>query len=293
MNTSKGYRRYLILSENDRKWGFYINNLGTNSIKPGEPYPSKGHPGSYMFNWKKGRVLDEYHFVLISEGEGIFESSETGKKKITRGDAFLLFPNVWHRYKPIKTIGWKELWVGFSGPIARQFFTNGFFTPKAPIVQGCNSQSIINHFNMLFKLFEIEPYGYQRLASGICMQLMAESYNIQQSSNSNELYSMVSQTKHLMYKHINEQIDLKKIASELGVSYSKFRIDFKKHTGNSPLQYFLSLKIEKAKELLLNSTSSQKEIAYSLGFELDYYFCRLFKQKTGDTPKQYRIKNQI
>ena len=91
------------------------------------------------------------------------------------------------------------------------------------------------------------------------------------------------------YRSIRKTImDLNKIASEFGESYSKFRIDFKKQTGSSPLQYHLLLKLEKAKELLLQISKTQKKIAYSLGFESDIYFNRLFRQKTGLTPKQFR-----
>ncbi|WP_418264890.1 helix-turn-helix transcriptional regulator [Flavobacterium faecale] len=67
-----------------------------------------------------------------------------------------------------------------------------------------------------------------------------------------------------------------------------FELIFKTQTSVSPLQYYLLLKIEKSKELLLNSNKNQKEIAYELGFESDFYFNRLFKQKTGLTPGQFR-----
>lgn len=293
MTSRNSYRKYLMVFDHDEKWGFYVNNLGSKKVESGENYPSKGHPGSHMFTWQKGRVLDEFQFVLISEGEGIFESKETGKKKITAGDGFLLFPGIWHRYKPSAKTGWTEQWLGFSGSLAKQFLTNGFFNPEKAIVQKCLRTTILNYFDSLFQLFNDEPFGYQRLASGICIQMMAELYNIQQiSDNDNISNSMISHTKHIMYEKINESINLKKIASDFGVSYSKFRIDFKKQTGTSPLQYHLLLKIEKAKDLLLHTNKTQKEIAYSLGFESDYYFNRLFKQKTGITPNQFRKKHR-
>lgn len=289
MKSKQGYRKYFMIFEQDLKWGFYVNNLGSNKIEKDGDYPSKGHPGSHMFTWEKGRTLDEFHFVLITGGEGVFESKETGKRKIGNGDGFLLFPGTWHRYKPLKKTGWTEQWVGFSGVIAKQFLSNGFFNPQQAIITKCNKTTLLNYFNYLFKLFEDEPFGYQRLASGICMQMMAELYNIQRNSNNgDDVNSMVAQTKHVMYEKINETINLEKIASELGVSYSKLRIEFKKQTGTSPLQYFLQLKIERAKELLMTTTKKQKVIAYSLGFESDYYFNRLFKQKMGLTPKQFR-----
>ena len=283
------FRKYLIVFEKDKSWGFYINNLGRTVVEKHTNYPSKDHPENYVFSWDKGRVLDEFHLVLITKGEGVFESKATGKIKISDGDVFLLFPGVWHRYKPSKKTGWTERWVGFSGDIANQFLSNGFFSPNAPIISKCNQPKILHHFNSLFKLFDEEPFGFQKTASGICIQLMAELHNVKNGGNNiDNLNSMVSRAKGMMYKQIHTSLDLTKMASELGVSYSKFRIDFKKQTGASPLQYHLLLKIEKSKELLLNTNKSQKEIAFELGFESDYYFNRLFKRKTGYAPGKFR-----
>ncbi|NJX14329.1 AraC family transcriptional regulator [Tamlana crocina] len=287
------FRKYLITTDIDKLWGVYINNIGRNVIEKHSEYPSRDHPDQYVFTWEKGRVLNEFHLVFITKGKGVFESETTGKINVSDGDIFLLFPGVWHRYKPKKSIGWTERWVGFSGKIASQFLSNGFFSASEPIISKCNKSSVLNHFNALFKLFDEEPYGYQRLASGICLQLMAELYNIKSGGNNIEhLNSMISRAKSIMYKNINKTIQLHDIASHLGISYSKFRVDFKKQTGISPLQYFLLLKIEKSKELLLNSDKSQKEIAFELGFESDYYFNRLFKTKTGLSPGKFREPNK-
>lgn len=73
------------------------------------------------------------------------------------------------------------------------------------------------------------------------------------SNDEHIINSLVSQTKHLTYKKINESIDLEKVATDLGVSFSKFRTDFKKQTGTSLIHYHLGWKKEKAKELLLRS----------------------------------------
>lgn len=283
-----------MVFEQDKKWGFYINNLGRTVIDSNVVYPAKDHPDNYMFEWEKGRILNEFHLVLITKGKGVFESQETGKVKISDGDVFLLFPGVWHRYRPSKKTGWTERWVGFSGEIANQLLSNSFFTSNEPIISKCNQEQVLNHFNHLFKLFDEEDFGFQRLAAGVCMQLMAELYNIKQGGNNiQDLQSMVARAKTLMYQNITKTIDLENIAATLGVSYSKFRIDFKTQTGVSPLQYYLSLKIEKSKELLLNSKKNLKEIADELGFESDYYFNRLFKQKTGLAPGQFRnFKNK-
>ncbi|WP_282122028.1 AraC family transcriptional regulator [Algibacter mikhailovii] len=283
------YRKYLIVTDIDKSWGFYINNLGRNVIEKYTEYPSKDHPDQYVFTWEKGRILNEFHVVLITKGEGVFESNATGKIKVSDGDIFLLFPGMWHRYKPLQKTGWTERWVGFSGEIARQFLSNGFFDEKQSIISKCNQSEILNFFNTLFELFDKQPFGFQKLASGICLQLMAHIHTIKTGgSNIEHLNSMVTKAKGMMYAQIDNAINLKLMAHDLGVGYSKFRLDFKKQTGVSPLQYYLLLKIEKSKELLLNTDYTQKEIAFQLGFDSDVYFNRLFKRKTGMSPGKFR-----
>jgi AraC-like DNA-binding protein len=56
----------------------------------------------------------------------------------------------------------------------------------------------------------------------------------------------------------------------------------------TPYQYYMQLKIKKAAELLEQKDASIKEVAYSLGFEDQYYFSRFFKKKTGVAPSAWR-----
>jgi len=166
-----------------------------------------------------------------------------------------------------------------------------FFKKENPVANKYNNQLVTKLFHVLHQLIQEEPFGFQRIASGICIQLMAEFCNTQIGSGlKNE--SPISRAKYIMNEKIDEEIDFKVLAANLRISYSKFRSDFKRQTGLPPLQYFLLLKIEKAKSLLLSTNISSKQIAYDLGFESDFYFCRLFKMKTGITLQQFRIKNR-
>ncbi|MBL4676609.1 MAG: helix-turn-helix transcriptional regulator [Mucilaginibacter sp.] len=72
------------------------------------------------------------------------------------------------------------------------------------------------------------------------------------------------------------------------VGYSWFRKAFKSYTGLSPGQYYIQLKIERAKELLNNPEIPIKQIAYDLRFDNYYYFSKMFKEKTGTAPTYYR-----
>jgi AraC-like DNA-binding protein len=65
----------------------------------------------------------------------------------------------------------------------------------------------------------------------------------------------------------------------------------KKETGLNAQEHIHHVVIEHAKNTLLNTDQSVSEIAFDLGFEYPQYFSRLFKQKTGKTPLEYRNLN--
>ena len=56
----------------------------------------------------------------------------------------------------------------------------------------------------------------------------------------------------------------------------------------SPTQYFLNLKLEKAKDYLSNTHLSCKEIAFRLGFDSTAYFNKMFRQRNNITPQEFR-----
>ncbi|MEL7588300.1 MAG: AraC family transcriptional regulator [Prolixibacteraceae bacterium] len=287
------FRKYLPISEADKSWGLVVHDVGSAVIPPKTEYPPKGHPGTHRFSWEQGRILQEYHFILITEGKGIFESRSSGTINLGAGDGIILFPGEWHRYKPIRKVGWTEHWVGFSGTIAEVIMKDNFFPAKQPVVKNCTNILVKSLFKSLFQLISEESFGYQRTASGICLQLAAEICNIQKGSELNmQRNSVISEVKYLMHKKIDEHIDFHQFCRNHMISYSKFRSDFRYQTSFAPLQYFMLMKIEKAKDLLMSTNMKTKEIAYHLGFKSDHYFSRLFRAKTGFSPQEFRTQRR-
>lgn len=287
------FNKYIPISETDKSWGFVVHDVGSVVIPPQAEYPPKGHPGTHRFLWEQGRILQEHHIVLITEGNGIFESRSTGVINLSAGDAVILFPREWHRYRPIREVGWTEYWVGFSGIIAETIMKDIFFSTDQPVIKNCANIIVKSLLKSLFQLISEEPFGYQRTASGICLQLAAEICNIQKGSASNTPFnSVISKAKYLMHQKIDDNIDFHQFCNNYMISYSKFRSDFRHQTGFAPLQYFMLMKIEKAKYLLTNTNMKTKEIAFSLGFKSDHYFSRLFKSKTGLSPQVFRTERR-
>jgi AraC family transcriptional activator of pobA len=77
-------------------------------------------------------------------------------------------------------------------------------------------------------------------------------------------------------------------ASELNLSASYFGDLIKKETGKSAQEYVQTKVIEVAKERIFDLSKSVSEISYELGFKYPQHFTRLFKQRVGQSPNEYR-----
>lgn len=80
-------------------------------------------------------------------------------------------------------------------------------------------------------------------------------------------------------------------ASQLNLSANYFGDLIKKETGRSAHDYIQEKLIDVAKEKVIDTSKSISEIAYELGFKYPAHFTRLFKQRVGQPPNEYRLLN--
>ncbi|MFD0989135.1 helix-turn-helix domain-containing protein [Mariniflexile jejuense] len=95
--------------------------------------------------------------------------------------------------------------------------------------------------------------------------------------------------KKIVETHLYSNISITELAKLSGLSLSSFKRAFKNIYNDTPNNYILNQKIQKATKLLQNPTLNISEIAFDLGFNDPAYFSRLFKNKTNLTPSQYRL----
>ncbi|MCU1252222.1 MAG: transcriptional regulator, AraC family [Edaphobacter sp.] len=91
-----------------------------------------------------------------------------------------------------------------------------------------------------------------------------------------------------MHADLDTDLDLKTIAAESGYSRDHFLRMFRAATESTPHQYFLRLRIEKARSLMTNRSLRIIDIAESCGFTSQSQFSRVFRRVIGVTPRQYR-----
>jgi AraC-type DNA-binding domain-containing proteins len=280
--------RYLASSEEDEKWGIVCTDAGRNEIGPGTPYPphKEGHPNSFK-SVAVGRILNEYQVIYITRGSGSFESFGLALP-VVPGSIILLFPGIRHLYKPDIEIGWTEYWVGFRGEMADRLVERGFISPERPLYEIGQRADLVAAFTRILDLVRSQEPLYQIRASSAALSLVAEVLAFDRiASQPTQAERLVQRAKLLMEERIYGEINLAAICDALGVSASRLNEVFKAYTSMTPYQYFISIKMQKAKELLGRGECQIKEVAFRLGFRDEYYFSRLFKSKVGVSPSQW------
>jgi AraC-like DNA-binding protein len=286
------FSRYLPTDQQAREWGWRLVHAGRQSVPPHSQYPNTGHPLSYLFDKDGRRTLDEFQVVYITKGSGTFESRSQPKTMVQAGDALLLFPDEWHRYRPDPKTGWSEYWTGFRGREASRIMQS-FFSAKEPICKVAQGDALIKHFDQILHWLQQSIAAKEQVLASHVPLILAflKSGACTENSSQSKGSELVLQAKATMLTNLSEHTDLELLAKELGVSYTRFRLTFKEQTGYSPREFENIIKLNRSRDLLLRERRSVTETADTLGYSSLYYFSRAFKKQFGQSPQQW-LKEQ-
>ena len=97
------------------------------------------------------------------------------------------------------------------------------------------------------------------------------------------LLSLIAPAIERIRAHYHEMLSVAELAELCGISDEYLRVLFKNFTGQTPLAYINTLRLERARELL-QSGANVAETAEACGFESAGYFARLFKKRYNMSP---------
>ena len=284
---SEDFFTYLTYSERDLRWQIVCTDVGRNRIPGGLAYPPHHHPHPYS-NVATGRILSEYQLVYITRGSGVFATAERSYD-VTEGCAFMLFPGEFHRYSPDPDTGWDERWVGFRGAYPDKLVEEGILTSDQPLMEIGLDHHVVELFDRIVSIVRTQDPFFQARAGAAIVMLLAElATHPERSRQTQDSSRIVEQARFALEENVYGTVDLSELSEKLGISTSHLTSVFRSYTGMTPYQYFIWMKINKAKEYLGSPDMSVKQIALDLGFQDPYYFSRLFKRKTGISPARWR-----
>jgi len=99
----------------------------------------------------------------------------------------------------------------------------------------------------------------------------------------------LAKTVRLIEKSFNdENFKVSELATSLNMSASQFNRKLHGLAGQSPVQFIISVRLQRASKLLKISDKTISEIAYEVGYSDQAYFSRVFKKEFGISPSEYR-----
>lgn len=126
------------------------------------------------------------------------------------------------------------------------------------------------------------------LRSHFQIMLREMKRSFMKTESKTEIPGNILKAKSHIELNSNRKIRLSELAEICNMSMPHFCSEFKKHTGFSPIDYSIEVKMERAGYLLLDKNLQISEIAEMTGYEDLYQFSKLFKKRFGMSPSKYR-----
>lgn len=254
------------------------------------PYITLAHIFNAPKGWEiKPRMLNQYQFQYVVEGAVAYEIE--GRTIITRkGDLIYHSPNQLHSIKMHED----EPYVCMS--LVFHFGMSSF-----PIEQLLGEDrylgNIANHpiehkLSLLISHYQQPGLPYQVICQGLLMDICGElaarrGSNPDAAPVQEKTMAKLVLIRNYIFENYSKDIKLEHLESLSGLSKNYIIIKYRKAFGLTPFEYLTRVRIERARELVLQSDLSIGEIAQRVGYADVHTFGRMFKNKTGASVSQF------
>ncbi|MNP33895.1 HTH-type transcriptional activator Btr [compost metagenome] len=166
-------------------------------------------------------------------------------------------------------------------------------SPQKPVIQNAYSPKTSSLFRRMERVFSKGEPSCDLQASGYLRLILAElTGNRQRQETSDpepeaQITRQVEQAIRWLTLQYSQQISIEHMAQTLGYHRTHLSKMFKQHTGMSPMQFLLKIRMERAR-LLLSEPLTVEQVAASVGFLDALYFSKQFKKWYGLAPTDYR-----
>ena len=302
MNTAGSGFRYLPPRPRDAQWGLHVSGAGWATVPAGSAYPPPGHPELYDFSFERGRRLPEYQVVYIAAGSGIFEAEGRDEARVTAGTVLLVFPGVWHRYRPDDHTGWREYWVSFTGDWMDRIVQHRFFSATAPLLEIGPAEPFQATFDQLLERLWSAPPGFPHLIAADVVELLAiivagtdeeTQHLIMQGPRDVESLTdpLVAEALRLIWSGSHLRLTVAALGKELRTTSRSLERRFKQALGRTVKEEILRCRLDRVRRLLVDTDLSITEIVTASGFASADALTRAVRKADGVTP--LRLRRQL
>lgn len=244
------------------------------------------------------RTLQHHEMIFVCGANGHIVIGGN-RYPLKKGMLFYIPPGVQQTIEPRTQNSEYYMTVHFSGsrmvqgPDGKWEYRENIKTLKQPLAQEITDYIPVKElFERLLDTWNDKGPSYEFIAGTLLRQLLILiSQNNKKQSKNYAVSLKVEQIIEYMHRNINRKITLEELAGTAQLSSFYLSRIFKDVTGYPVITYFNKMKIDKAKELLIEGDKKVKEVAYELGYTNEFYFSRIFKRIEGLSPTEFYSKN--
>lgn len=250
---------------------------------------------------------DEMELIFIKSGKGNFNIN-LSPLEVSAGDVIIVPPAALHSGTGDKDIACDYSAIVFDLNMLKCFdldsslinFINPILNNEFEFERLLKSSSngydeIINTLCKIHKTYEEKNYAFELEIKSLFFHLISLLFVNNHVSKKNNLKQVENKTidkikiiLNYIHKNYNQKLTIKALAEIADFSEYHFIRFFKKHTGQTFVQYLNNYRLEKAVEFLINTKLSVTDVSLETGFENISYFIKTFKRRYYVTPEQFR-----
>ncbi len=243
---------------------------------------------SYDYTVIRNSGRPDWHILYICSGEctAVYDDKQY---RLSAGDIVLYPPYAPQKYTFLGRENCFSQWAHFTGRVLNEIFAA--LNLSGGVYKCEPSQKISSVFNDMIQEHKLCQHMHKSAENALLIYLLT-CISRQISKCSIDELSDIDRVILIMNEDFGKPYNPEKYAEICGLSQSRFSHKFKEITGLPPLKYFIGIKLNKAKEMLLFSSLNISEIADKLGYESASYFSRIFKSHVGKSPENYRKSHE-
>ena len=240
--------------------------------------------GVLNYSKKINKILQYHELIFITGGKGhiIFPHK---RYEVKDGVLLYLCPNVQYSVN-IDVEDPLCFWVVHFSYVNVAFNSDKWDITEGPNTLPIDSIQVLKDYYQVNNIFKklVEDWalklpGYEFITKTLLQQLLIEIYKSKKRNSQNYSTSLkVEKVIEYMRRNINNKLNLKDLSELVQLSSSYLSRVFKATTGYSIIEFFNKIKVDKAKELIIENDNKIKEVAQILGFTDEFYFSRIFKK---------------
>ena len=196
-------------------------------------------------------------------------------------------------YKADDACPWDYLWIGFDGIKATTYLKNAGIDTEHLTGHYPNTSYILSCIQQMM-LARTLTYHNELKRQAALLQILAALIEVHHDTLSAEEQHeypyrvYLQQALDYMNTHLHENIKISEIASHIGIDRSYLSNIFKSTLELSPQEYLMTLRMDRAAELLENTDDKITSIASAVGYSDPLTFTKMFKRIKGMSPSDWR-----